>query len=628
MKKKLFSHLGFLVLGVLVAVCSCRKVIDEEKEFVPHFSGILKTLHVDHPRLLLDDDRLKRLKELSKSDHQLSLYVSKILSKADTEIPKPPIEHILIGPRLLDKSREALRRIYNLSFAYRWTRNEKYLTAAVSNMRTVCSFSDWNPSHFLDVAEMTHAVAIGYDWLYNYMDTTSREFIRDGLIRLGLEEGRKAYFTSYPYNWWRMVDHNWNQVCNGSLLIGALAVAETDSAYALTMVPKSIEYLHNALTSYGPDGVWPEGPGYWSYATSYTAYALSALETALGSTFGLSEYDGMSETGYFPIFTAGPTGYLLNYADAGERSKLNAPSELMWLANVYSNSGFSDFVENQLAIRTPDVWDVIWYRPFASTIFSLKTDVFLDGKVSLYCSRSEWNNENALFIGIKAGYNQANHAHLDIGSFEFDALGERWVRDLGSDDYNLPGYFSSGTTAKRWDYYRISSFSHNVPVLGRTNQNIYAASHFLKTAVGVAEPFGIIDFTEAYKDFASSAKRGVRVIDGKRSVIIQDEFSLSRTCDVMSGITTDASISLLTSQKARLSLNGKTLTARILYPLNAVFTIGSAEQLAPQKTNTGVKRLEVVLTAQTGQVSLVVMLSPDWSGESTYLPHLLPLSEW
>ena len=32
-----------------------------------------------------------------------------------------------------------------------------------------------------------------------------------------------------------------------------------------------------------------------------------------------------------------------------------------------------------------------------------------------------------------------------------DALGQRWARDLGSDDYNLPGYFG-GVTASATDW--------------------------------------------------------------------------------------------------------------------------------------------------------------------------------
>ena len=34
-------------------------------------------------------------------------------------------------------------------------------------MLEVSSFTDWYPKHFLDVAEMTTALALSYDWLYH-----------------------------------------------------------------------------------------------------------------------------------------------------------------------------------------------------------------------------------------------------------------------------------------------------------------------------------------------------------------------------------------------------------------------------------------------------------------------------
>ena len=57
------------------------------------------------------------------------------------------------------------------------------------------------------------------------------------------------------------------------------------------------------------------------------------------------------------------------------------------------------------------------------------------------CCAATGTNPQALFVGFKAGDNKANHSHLDLGSFVFDAAGVRWAMDLGADDYNLPGYF-------------------------------------------------------------------------------------------------------------------------------------------------------------------------------------------
>ncbi|MEI7828221.1 MAG: heparinase II/III family protein [Prolixibacteraceae bacterium] len=585
------------------------------------FTGILTTLQKAHPRLLLSDTRLQELKSLSFSDTKLKKYADDVVAQADKDLNKAVIEHILIGPRLLDKSREALSRIYNLSFAYRWTSNQKYLDGAVSNMKTVCAFADWNPSHFLDVAEMTHAVAIGYDWLYSKMDLQTRDYIKSRLLLLGLAEGKKAYAAN---EWWAKSEFNWNQVCNSGLLIGALSVAETDPDIALYILPKAIEGLPYALKSYGPDGVWGEGPGYWGYASDYTAYGIAALQSALGDTFGLTLLPGMSITGYFPIYSAGPTGYMLNYADAGEKSKLGAPHTDMWLAGIYNNNHFSDFVHDQLASATANVYDVIWYRPYANSAAQRDLDKYFGGSVALYFSRSSWTDQNGLWIGIKAGYNKVNHAHLDLGNFEMDALGVRWARDLGSDDYNLPDYFG----AKRYTYYRLQAFSHNVPLLNGLDQREDATSKFIKHAEAVAEPFSILDYTEAYKDFASSVQRGMKVVDGRKSVLIQDEFVLSKSAAIVWGMTTDATIQLISSKEAELTLSGKKLTARILSPSNAVFSIESAQQLAPQKLNTGVSRLMVKTPATTGSVTYSIVLAPQWTTGTGSYSTVSPLSKW
>ena len=618
---KLFNKLISLTL-LLSIFYSCQNSSGEES-VTPDLPlpGILSTLQRAHPRLLLTDARLNELKALNVTDLKLKKYASDVIAQAEKDLLKAPIEHILIGPRLLDKSRECLSRVYSLSFAYRWTGNEKYYTGALSNLKTVCAFADWNPSHFLDVGEMSHAVAIGYDWLYNKMDQPSRDQIRSGLIRLGLQEGKKAYAANA---WWWKSEFNWNQVCNSGLSIGALAVADTDPDIALSILTNALTGLPYALKSYGPDGVWSEGPGYWEYATDYTVYGISALKSALGSYFNLTTYPGMNITGYFPIYAAGPTGYQLNYADVGEKSKLSAPDTEMWLGGVYNNDHFSDFLHSQLASASANVFDVIWYRASTASVANRDLDKFFDGSVQLYFSRGSWTDNTALWVGIKAGYNKVNHAHLDLGNFELDALGVRWARDLGSDDYNLPDYFG----ALRYTYYRLQSLSHNVPILNGKDQREDATSKFTRHAEGVSEPFTILDYTEAYKDYASSVQRGMKVVEGRKSVLIQDEFVLTKSSDIAWGITTDATIVLITPKEAELTLSGKKLTAKILAPSNAVFVIGSARQSPPQKENIGVNRLVAKTPALTGSITISILLAPQWTGNNSTYSTVAPLSKW
>ena len=316
---------------------------------------------------------------------------------------------------------------------------------------------------------------------------------------------------------------------------------------------------------------------------------------------------------------------MLNYADAGEKSKLGAPHPDFWLAGVFSNNHFSDFVIDQLETRTANVFDVIWFRPYANSAAKRDLDKFFDGSVSLYFSRSSWTDPNALWIGLKAGYNKVNHAHLDLGNFELDALGVRWARDLGSDDYNLPDYFGN----KRYTYYRLQSISHNVPLLNGQNQREDATSKFIKHGEGIAEPFAVLDFTSAYKDFASSALRGMKVVDERKAILIQDEFVLTKSAEVVWGMTTDAAIQIISSKQAELTLGGQKMTAKILSPENAEFKAESAQQVAPQKLNTGVSRLLAKVPQTTGNVTVSIILSPQWPGNtSNYSAQIVSLAKW
>lgn len=589
-------------------------------------SDVLKTLDKSHPRLMLKNEDLERLKELYTKDKVLQKCIRDVLKEADNCAGKSMLTYRKIGPRLLSVSRECLRRIYALGLAYRWTGEEKYAGKAVDNMLTVCAFKDWNPSHFLDTAEMSHAVGLGYDWLYSYMDAGMREKIKAGLIKNGLELG----MTAYQKNWWAKSEHNWNQVCNGGLIVGSLAIAETDPRYAEQIVASAVRSLPRAIKSYGPDGAWGEGPGYWSYATRYTAYGLAALQSALGNDFGLLKIEGLSEAGNFPIYTAGPTGYYLNLADVGERSSRRTLPCLFWLARTFNKPFYAHDERAMLAKHRASPQHVVWYMPEpVGKLPARDLDRYFRGPVEVAVFRSAWDDPEALWVGVKAGYNQVNHGHLDLGNFELDALGVRWARDLGSDNYNLPGYWSKGRGGKRWSYYRLNSKSHNVCLLDGEDQDPLAESNFHNIQIKTSSPFVIVDLTSAYKKFAGGTVRGIAMVGNRRAVLVQDEFDIQKPCEVTWAMTTDAQISTKRGGTAVLTLGGRELIARVLSPADTEFTVESAEQKRPQKVNKGVRRLIVRLPQTKGKVRVAVLLSPVWKdGNHVSSVRLRPLADW
>ena len=174
------AAVGIVLACVKTAFIGSISVLARDGVVVPDPSAVLDTLDLGHPRLMLKDADLARLKELHKTDKVLQRYVRNVLDLADEYCDAPTLVHAKKGPRLLHVSRECMERVYALGLAWRWTGDEKYARKATDNLLAVCDFEDWNPSHFLDTAEMSHAVGLGYDWLYHYMDAATRDRIRSG----------------------------------------------------------------------------------------------------------------------------------------------------------------------------------------------------------------------------------------------------------------------------------------------------------------------------------------------------------------------------------------------------------------------------------------------------------------
>jgi hypothetical protein len=174
----------------------------------------------EHPRILLKAGEEELIHKLIEKDSRMRSVHQYILNNADKTLEESPVVRKKTGKRLLAVSREALKRIYYLSYAFRMTGDKKYVERAEKELLSVCEFSDWNPSHYLDVGEMTMAVAIGYDWLFNYLKDSTRKKIRTAIVDKAFETAEIGGF----YN----RNNNWNQVCNAGLVLGALAIYEDE----------------------------------------------------------------------------------------------------------------------------------------------------------------------------------------------------------------------------------------------------------------------------------------------------------------------------------------------------------------------------------------------------------------
>ena len=120
----------------------------------------------------------------------------------------------------------------------------------------------------------------------------------------------------------------------------------------------------------------------------------------------------------------------------------------------------------------------------------------------------------------------------------------------------------------------------------------------------------------------------MKLVGGRRAVLVQDEFDLSSPCGMTWGMTTDAVVTV-EGATATLRQDGKTLRARILAPAGASFSVESAEQKPPQRRNEGVSRLVIRLKGVGGNTRVAVLLSPVWPvGGAVDTARIEPLSRW
>ncbi len=616
---------GAAVLALTLAAAAAAPAITNVS--IPTPAGILAKLLPAHPRLLATASHFDQLKQRVATNPQLKTWQEELRREAEKLLTQPPSKYeIPDGLRLLSVSRRVLHRTQLLALMYRLDRDPRWRDRAWKELEAAAQFPDWNPRHFLDTAEMTHAFAIAYDWLFDAWSPEQRATLRTAMVEKALKPALEIHRKK---SGWTRARHNWNQVCNGGIGIGALALAEEEPQLAGELLHDACVSIQLPMAEYAPDGAWAEGPGYWNYATTYNVAFLAALETALGTDFGLGQIPGFAEAGMFPLYLTGPLNRTFNYADGGDGA-IRAPL-LFWMAKKFQRPAYAVY---QKRLASPAPLDLLWYD--AALASASRADLPLDKHfrgADIVTFRSAWNDRDALFVGFKAGDNKANHSHLDLGSFVFDALGWRWAVDLGAENYNLPGYFGKA----RWTYYRLRAEGQNALVLNPgagPDQEPSAAARLERFESNSAQAFAIADLTPAYAKHARSVRRGVALLD-RQHLLVQDEVRADALVDAWWFMHTPAEIEIASDGRvATLKQGHAALRAELLSPANATFEARPAEPLpgSPnperQNPNEGIRKLTVHAT-NAREMRISVRLTPLRDSLAPVpAPALRTLDEW
>lgn len=534
-----------------------------------------------HPRVLMNRADFERLKEkaLNNRFQNKTLYkLHKLLMDVANESVADNTEIVYqldaAGKRILDKSQLALKRIGSCAYAYRMTGMAKYREKAVSDMKTVLAFSDWNQGrHFLDTSEMAFAVALGYDWLYYSLDYDLRVKARKAMLNYDIVNARS--------HWSNTEAGNWNQVCYGGSIAAAIAIYGKEKSASGGLINDCIKNNGDMVKAiYDPDGVYPEGYSYWGYGTGYQGVIFTLLENAFGQLFGMDAPAGLAKTPQWMLMMTGIGNRTYCYGDS--TGSYGVPKMGMWwFAKHYNNTAL---LKNELALLNDGGYtttcDEIRLLPMAiacaNDIENLDS-VSSGGNINMYSGggevpvvlmRTDWTDSDTdRYLGLKGGQANSSHGHMDAGSFVYDALGLRWSEDVQRESYARVenalkaaggNFWSMGQNSLRWQVWRLNNRSHSTLTINDADHIVSKPATVKSAEEKGSEMVVELDMTGPLSGQVASASRTFRLKDGDLYVI--DEITAKSDLDaaVEWRMMTPATVAV-GSDKETLTQKGKTL---------------------------------------------------------------------
>jgi hypothetical protein len=580
-----------------------------------------KNLRKSQPRLVLNAQTERNLRNKLKTDPVVqNMYKAIQLNAAEIQ-NEPLLERIQTGRRLLSVSREMLYRMNMLGMVYRIDKDPEVLARINDEVIAVCNFSDWNPSHFLDVAEMSMAVAIALDWTAGKLPKSTIELAKSALIEKGIK-------PSWPENGrnpgWAYGTNNWNQVCNGGMIAASIAIAEEDPELAAKTIHRALDGLPHSLVEYMPDGVYPEGSTYWGYGTSFSVTTAAMLESAFGTDFGHLEYPGFKESAVFRVLCNAPSGWYYNFADCGDKRSEQGDITLAWFGTKTGNASF--FEKERFLMPAGEMGKLsrlagaalVWIAQYEEKgAEKVPTAWKGEGANPIVVFTGGENDPHNYYFGGKGGRGMVNHGNMDGGSFIFELNGVRWSIDTGNQSYHeleKTGFDLWGRcqNCERWTLLTKNNYGHSTITI---NDSLHRTEGLVTLTDFKAgnNPEATFDMSATLGNLVAGASRKF-VKDSPTSVVIEDDIKINdNTKEIKWHMLTTADVEIV-DDGAILKQDGQTLKLENLSHPDLMVSVVSLypAPLELDRQIEGLKSLEIRIPAWTvddGNTNIKVRLS-------------------
>ena len=522
-----------------------------------------------HPRIYRTNEGFDELLKLAETDAVLKERLDSIKTNADSLLSYKWTYNKTSGTG-------SYTHCEQLYIAWLMTGDDKYAAKAEELALLIANDDNWwELDYYLATSANMMICATVYDLFYDYLSKNSKGIIATAAIEKGVKAALRAYGGQLSN--WPLRRTNWNTVPNGGSIVAAatfLGEGYDDNA-CLEMLEQSFYSLKNVLHVYSAGSAF-EGVGYFSYGTEYLMKGVIALNSLFGTNFGITNYTGLLESGYYGFYMQ---TWLDKWAIHDDTLKSGFNNTLAsTFAYMTKDMTLQKMRYDQIKNKkySADLLDVLYYMPGE---MPESIDAPLDRNFSFTenaTSRSDWG-KSAFFLGVHAGANNFEHGQQDLGNFIYEAFGLRFGHDIGRDSYNLPNYFNEGTT--KLTIYAHRAEAHNVYVINPSEdsgQVWRAKSEIVEQEI---KPRGVIytvDMTPAYFNQLKEAKRGYMFTNDRSVLVVQDEIVPLEIDDEYKWFwTTEADIQINKDNTVTLTNNRKIVTLH--FDSNVEFEIESGE---------------------------------------------------
>lgn len=504
---------------------------------------LTKAVAKGHPYIIATKDKIERIKEYAfGKDEILTTQYALIKEDADAclgrnirTLPDNTSSQSYIGDAI-----NSWYDVMHLSLTYLVGGDERYAERAYKQAEYFCNLKTWGTFQYIDNVQVAFAVALCYDWLYDWLDDSQKECLVNGLRKLHLDTvsdllknpSKPAYNDSF-YRWF-FSNNNHTLMDNSLTFIAALAIAETDIDFAAELMAGNLKNLESPFAKWYPDSAWFEGITYWNFAGPYTTRLLLSMQTAFGHCFGYDEIDCLVNVADFPIYTQSDLGGFV-WGDSFQDHDVISPI-MYCMGSLKKDVGLMKYsLENCKVTTSSEAVFALCYDPDIDynedAFFSLDK---LFRNVDIVTMRDTFDGEQSTWAAMGVQEIRPNNGMANCGSLGFDALGEHWIMNAGRETYYDNYWDFDGA---RWTYYRTRAEAKSCLVINPSaycGQNIDAHDtiNVFESADGGA--FAITDLTETYLGQANSYKRGIGLFNNRNSFVVQDEFVLTEPSEVYS----------------------------------------------------------------------------------------------